>query len=247
MGLLVYAPVAQAHAPSGMKLAYDPNASTLSVTITHAVSDSNTHYVHMVRVNRNEVAVLTEEYTNQPTPGTFSYTYDIAAKEGDILEATAECNLGGSITVQVSVQGSEGPSTEEGRRPGLWPLHAALMVTALVASSVGTYSIYMKGHSWWFRVHKVLGTLGALLGAAGLGIGVYMVSQAGRGHIRVPHAYLGLLTVVLVLVSPVLGILFLKSKAAKLKIRRVHVWWGRGSMVLVLITILLGLYLVGVI
>lgn len=72
MGLLAYAPVAQAHAPSGMKLAYDPNASTLSVTITHTVSDSYTHYVHMVRVNRNEVAVLTEEYTNQPTPGTFS-------------------------------------------------------------------------------------------------------------------------------------------------------------------------------
>jgi len=230
-----------------MKLAHDPNASTLIVTITHAVSDSNTHYVRMVTVNRNGVAVVTEEYTSQPTPDTFSYRYDVAAKEGDILEATAECNLGGSITVQLSVQGSEEPSTEEGRSPGLWPLHAALMVTALVVSSIGTYSIYMKGHSWWFKAHKALGTFGALLGAAGLATGVYMVSQAGRGHIRVPHAYLGLLTIVLVLVSPVLGMLFLRSKAAKPKIRRVHVWWGRGSIVLMLVTVLLGLYLVGVI
>jgi len=247
MGCLGYAPLAEAHAPSGMKLAYDPNASKLSVTITHTVSDPSTHYVHLVKVNRNEVTVLTEGYTSQPSPDTFTYTYDVAAKEGDTLEVAAECNLAGSITVRLDVPEGEGPSTEQGKSPGLWPLHAVLMIVALVVSSIATYSLYMKRRSWWFKAHKVLGTLGALSGAVGLGAGIYMVSRAGRGHIRVPHAYLGLLTVVLVLMSPALGLLFLRSKTAKAKIRKVHIWWGRGSMVLMVVTVLAGLRLVGLI
>ncbi|MBE0516493.1 MAG: hypothetical protein IBX41_03745 [Methanophagales archaeon] len=46
---------------------------------------------------------LTEEYTSQPTPATFTYTYAVTAGDGDLLEATAYCSLFGSKTERITI------------------------------------------------------------------------------------------------------------------------------------------------
>lgn len=52
-----------AHSPSGMELAYDVDAQTLSVTITHSVADLDTHYVKRVEIKRNGELDRSEDYT----------------------------------------------------------------------------------------------------------------------------------------------------------------------------------------
>ena len=92
-----------AHPPSGIQMEYDIGTQKLNVTITHNTGNPGTHYIYKVTVKRNNDLVIDEQYTSQPTSSVFTYTYDVAAADGDILEAYAECNQGGSQTEQLTV------------------------------------------------------------------------------------------------------------------------------------------------
>jgi hypothetical protein len=92
-----------AHPPSDMELEYDIGKQTLVVSISHSVSNPDSHYVEKIEIKKNGNLYLTEDYTNQPSTSTFTYTYDVTASDGDVLEATAYCSLQGSITEQVNV------------------------------------------------------------------------------------------------------------------------------------------------
>jgi len=92
-----------AHPPSGMQLEYDINTQKLNVTITHNTGNPNSHYIFKVTVKRNNDLVIDKQYTSQPTSSSFTYTYDVTALDGDVLEAYAECNQGGSQTRQLTV------------------------------------------------------------------------------------------------------------------------------------------------
>jgi hypothetical protein len=59
--------------------------------------------VEKIEIKKNADLYLTEDYTSQPTTSTFTYTYDVTAGDGDLLEVTAYCNLYGSITDQITV------------------------------------------------------------------------------------------------------------------------------------------------
>ena len=96
-----------AHPPSDVHLEYDFLNQKLNVTISHNVGNPSTHYIQRVRVTKNSVTVIDEQYTSQPTGNTFTYTYDVSADDGDLLEAYAECNLGGSLTGQTTVAGPD--------------------------------------------------------------------------------------------------------------------------------------------
>jgi hypothetical protein len=54
-------------------------------------------------VSLNGQIVNDSHYTSQPTKDTFTYTYPITAKPGDVLAANATCSLFGSGTGTLTV------------------------------------------------------------------------------------------------------------------------------------------------
>ncbi|MBN2398213.1 MAG: hypothetical protein JXI32_07520 [Deltaproteobacteria bacterium] len=92
---------ARAHSPNDISLRYDQGSRTLSVTISHAVSDPRKHYVKKITITKNGEPVATHDYTSQPEPSPFTYTYPLEAKAGDTLKVTADCNYFGSKTGEI--------------------------------------------------------------------------------------------------------------------------------------------------
>ena len=94
--------VSYADAPQDVKLAYDSNSQTLTVTITHKTS-IGFHYIKKVEINKNSAGISTTNYDKQPKEVPFTYTYKVAAADGDKLEVTATCSLSGSKTATLTV------------------------------------------------------------------------------------------------------------------------------------------------
>lgn len=88
----------RAHPPNNMTLEYNSNTNTLSVTITHGVSDNNTHYVASVEVKVNGSIDQTQLYSSQPDLNVFTYEYTVITNNGYTIQVTATCIIGGTIT-----------------------------------------------------------------------------------------------------------------------------------------------------
>jgi len=101
--LLLTAINTRAHSPSNMIISYNTSTNNLSVTITHVVSDPNTHYVESVTINLNGSNVITQPYSSQPSSSSFTYNYTIIAITGATIQVTADCNIGGTITRSLTV------------------------------------------------------------------------------------------------------------------------------------------------
>ncbi len=99
----VYPPLTHANQPQDVKLGYDSNSQTLTVTITHKSSFTSFHYIKYVEIKKNGIGVITNTYDSQPDPATFTYNYKISAAKGDTLEVTATCSLSGSKTATLDV------------------------------------------------------------------------------------------------------------------------------------------------
>jgi len=93
----------QAHGPKDVTLTYDSDSQTLSVSISHSVSNPQKHYVKKVTITKNGEPVATHEYTSQSTPSSFTYTYPMEAKAGDTLKVKAKCNYFGSKTGELTI------------------------------------------------------------------------------------------------------------------------------------------------
>jgi hypothetical protein len=97
-----YPQVSYADAPKYEKLKYDSSTQTLAVTITHKASFSF-HHIKSVEIKKNSAVISTTNYDTQPAEVPFTYTYKVAAAEGDKLEVTATCSLSGSKTATITV------------------------------------------------------------------------------------------------------------------------------------------------
>lgn len=235
-------PVA-AHAPSSMELEYNTDSQTLKAVITHNVSDPYTHYVLRIEIWKNGQSIETVKFAYQPTDSTFFYTFDIPAEEGDLLEVTADCNLGGSITGDLKVISGLG----KGKAPSLWPFHAVFMTAGLLFMAAAISTVKKKApKTWWFKAHKIMGGLAVIIVLIGLMTALYMVSQSGGGHFRVSHAYLGILALLFSVITPVVGTLSTKWKGHRPHVRSIHIWCGRAAVFLISIVIVSGLMQAGV-
>ena len=96
----------KSHSPNNMNINYNTQTDTLTVTINHSVNDNTTHYVNLVEIWINEQLNVTQSYTSQPSLNEFTYTYNINASTNDEIEVKASCNLGGSITRTITVDGT---------------------------------------------------------------------------------------------------------------------------------------------
>ncbi len=248
----------QAHPPSTMTLSYNTSNQTLSVTITHAVSDPSTHYVKSVIVYKNDVKIIHENYTSQPSTDTFTYHYTLEATDGDVIEVTAICSISGQISRSITVgeSGTDGsdnetpPSTSTDLIAIFWPYHATFMFLSLVVVfSAMIYARYYRKDSTWINKHKYIAVSGVILGLIGVSLSIYMVSSTvGSFQLRLPHSYLGLIVLLMLLITPLLGWLQFKlKKQSKVKVRTIHKWFGRITIALLLLNVLFGLFAAGLI
>jgi hypothetical protein len=133
----------------------------------------------------------------------------------------------------------------------LYRVHGALMSTSFVLLFVGMFfPRYLKKKKWWLKTHRRIGISGAVIGVVGIGIATYMVSQTTGVHLRVPHSWAGLLTIILMIFTPFLGHFMLKIRkvpARAKKARAVHRWIGRITLLFMAATIVLGLLQAGII
>ncbi len=123
---------ARAHQPYSMNLSYHSNPSSITVGISHPVDDPNVHYISKVVVEVNDIIVITETYTSQPTANNFYYTYNITAGTNDKVKVTATCNQGGSASVCLII-GVGGCPTDGGPQiPGYFGLSVILGISVIV-------------------------------------------------------------------------------------------------------------------
>ena len=99
-----------ANAPSGLTDSYNLETQDLRVTITHPVSDQTTHYIYVVKIEKNGVLYNTSLYDSQPDLNSFTYTYQVNATTSDIIDVTASCIQGGSKTIQHTIAINNGES-----------------------------------------------------------------------------------------------------------------------------------------
>ncbi|MGV9169881.1 MAG: desulfoferrodoxin family protein, partial [Promethearchaeia archaeon] len=93
----------QAHTPSGMTLEYDADTDELSVSVSHSVSDVNSHFIEEIVIYNNDAQVDSRTYTSQESTSGMSDTFTVDAVDGDVLKATAYCSISGSVTEEITI------------------------------------------------------------------------------------------------------------------------------------------------
>ncbi len=246
---LVLTVPAAAHPPSDMQVAYDPAGSELVVTISHPVNNPSTHYIGRVEISGAGGSSAIHNYTSQPTTESYSVRYPMPAPEDEVT-VTASCNIGGSLTRQLLLPGAT-TTVPGGTAPGLsydtlWPVHAILMAAGFLCFLAGAlFPAFLKEMSGWFRYHTHLESAGTIFTVAALAIAFYMVSISGGPHIRVPHAYLGLLILAVLLATVSLALLRKRARPYTMQVIAAHRWMGRLLIVLMAVNIYSGLVTAG--
>jgi len=243
-----------AHAPSELQIIASPDADTIQVMLVHDVADTARHYVNSVSLVKNNEPVATVPYSSQPSAGTFTYQYSLPLQEGDTITITARCNIGGSITREVTIPFTTPAGQEESSPPyptsyqELWPVHAALMTAGFFCLlSAALFPALRKGMPGWFRYHTRFAAAGVVLALIAMSIAFFMVSISGGPNIRVPHAGLGLLVLLFLLATPALAVLRSRFGQHTLSVLTAHRWMGRILLVLMAITLLSGVFTAGLI
>ena len=129
----------------------------------------------------------------------------------------------------------------------LWPVHAILMGTSFILMLLGMIFMRMKKKTWRMNVHKKMNLAGSIIGIVALGIAVYMISASYGVHFSVTHSIIGIVTLALLVINPIVGYVMLKTKKwNKTVLRAFHRWNGRAVLILMVLTIFAGLRLVGI-
>jgi len=128
----------------------------------------------------------------------------------------------------------------------LFQWHVALMAagSAMVAAAA-LIAATQRQRRWWLRLHRGAGLSGAVLILSGAAAAGAAVTLSAGIHLRLPHTWLGTLTVAAAVATPLLGLLQFKIRERAGSLRAYHRLGGRILAGATLITVLLGLRLVG--
>lgn len=125
---------------------------------------------------------------------------------------------------------------------GLLYAHAGLMCIGFLFLLAGFIIVrFMKRKVWWLKIHRVCGISGASCAVLGFCAAFLDIALAGGQHLSIPHSYIGIVAVILVIAAPVLGFMQFRFREHMRAIKRLHIWSGRTALVLMLINIMLGL------
>jgi len=124
-------------------------------------------------------------------------------------------------------------------------IHAGFMIVAFLAMAFGiAIAMFMRGRSWWLRVHRRCETVALICVFLGLAGALFMVSRQGGAHFTIPHAWLGLTVVIASVCTYLIGRLQMKTRESRM--RPLHRWAGRVAVALLLLNLLSGLSLIGI-
>jgi len=128
----------------------------------------------------------------------------------------------------------------------LFQWHAALMVAGFLCFfTAALVAATQRRKKWWLRFHRGAGLSGAVVIVSGAAAAVAAVTISTGVHLRLPHTWLGALTVAAAVATPLLGLLQFKIRERAGSLRAYHRLGGRILAGAALITLLLGLRLVG--
>lgn len=116
-------------------------------------------------------------------------------------------------------------------------LHALSMLTGFVLLFYAARISSKKKTNLWLKKHRITAISGVLSVITGLLIMVLFKESQGYPHLKSPHAIGGLVTVIAVLTTPILGYLITKGKQ---NVKKFHTLLAKITLILVAITIIFG-------
>jgi hypothetical protein len=126
-------------------------------------------------------------------------------------------------------------------------VHAGFMLAGFFSMTTGaSAAMFLRRKRWWLRFHKTAGILGTVSVFVGLAAVIFMVTLSGEEHFSVTHTYIGAMTAVFAVITPVIGALQFRVKSHSAKIRIMHRWSGRFTLLFAVVTIIDGLQIVGI-
>lgn len=121
-----------------------------------------------------------------------------------------------------------------------WSLHAILMLVGVALMFWG-FAIVRKKEKGWMDRHRKVMTTAAVFGGLGLLFGIGMVIQSGGPHLRLPHTWLGAVTLAVAMVTLAMGYGYTKVEPKRKKaMRKPKIWMGRITVGLMVATTMLG-------
>ena len=124
-------------------------------------------------------------------------------------------------------------------------MHLTLMACAFLLIATGvSFAMFLRKNPAWLKRHKMLNSLGMVLALAGFFIIVLAISLSKGEHFCILHTWVGLVIIVSVLITPLLGQLMFAVGPQVVQVRPWHVWWGRATLALMVLNIILGISLV---
>lgn len=125
----------------------------------------------------------------------------------------------------------------------LFLIHAALMAAGfLFVFTALIVAMTQRRKRWWLRIHKAIGLTGGPLILLGAVTAVAAVASTPEGHhLRTPHTWLGVLTVLTAIITPILGLLQFRLPRKVETLRVIHRLFGRIMNLIAPVAILLGL------
>lgn len=116
-------------------------------------------------------------------------------------------------------------------------LHSIFMILGFVLLLFAVRISSKKKNNLWLKKHRVTAIFGVLSVITGLLIMVVFKESQGYPHLKSPHSIGGLVTVIAVLTTPILGYLITRGKQNDKKIHKLS---GKITLILVGITIISG-------
>ncbi|MHA1966047.1 MAG: hypothetical protein ACW97G_15845 [Candidatus Thorarchaeota archaeon] len=108
---LVHNTPVDATEPSNVALVYDFGAQTLTVNVSHYVSNTKTHYIENIEIQNNGFSILNRSYVNQSFDWGMYDTFSVSTIVGDNLTVTALCKRGHSVTTWLIVTSTTATNT----------------------------------------------------------------------------------------------------------------------------------------
>ena len=94
----IYTMPVEATEPSDIVLTYDFDSQTLTVNVSHYVSNTKTHYIETIEIKNNDISILNRTYVNQTYNWGVYDSFTVAADVGDNLTVTPTCKRGHPLT-----------------------------------------------------------------------------------------------------------------------------------------------------
>jgi hypothetical protein len=120
-------------------------------------------------------------------------------------------------------------------------LHGAFMGLGFVCmASAIIIAHYFRSKKWWLKAHRALNIAAPILAALGIILAIIMVTPAYGVQLPLVHHVLGLVTLVLLILEPIMGFSIFKTKDKQkiASLKKSHRILGRITPLMYIVTII---------